>query len=239
MKLLSRRGGINRATIILLILIGIMLIIIAIPSWKVFRYRSEKTACVQAMKSAADGLIIDYLGNLKDRSVEEAQLVLDEVMPARDELCPAHGTIYLIKNSQGIYEPFCGIHADDKKLRCRLNASRAKTLLEGELEKAEKEKKYGAEEKTSSKKDEPVSTGVYLNGQTLECVLVSEEEDLHRGTGLTAGYDGIVAFYGLDGEGSFSSNKTADGEICYFIYADESYAAIWRADKGWTGTAYD
>ena len=57
------RGGVNRLIVILLALIAVMLVIIAIPKWEEFRYRSEKTACVQALKSARDGLIIDYFDN--------------------------------------------------------------------------------------------------------------------------------------------------------------------------------
>ena len=29
-----------------------------------------------------------------------------------------------------------------------------------------------------------------------------------------------------------------EGEICYFVYADENYCAIWRSNDGWDGDAY-
>ena len=60
-KLKDRRGRVNRVIAVLLVLIAVMLVLIAIPAWQRFRYRSEKTACIQAMKSARDGLIIEYL----------------------------------------------------------------------------------------------------------------------------------------------------------------------------------
>ena len=72
----SIRGGVNRVVAILLFLIAVMLVIIAIPSWDHYRERSEIIACEQAMKSAKDGLIIEYLGRFKEDSVEAAMKTL-------------------------------------------------------------------------------------------------------------------------------------------------------------------
>ena len=69
MKLRSSRGGVNRLVAILLALIAVMLVIIAIPWWKNFSYRSEVIACEQAMKSAEDGLIIEYLSRFKEKRI--------------------------------------------------------------------------------------------------------------------------------------------------------------------------
>ena len=133
------RGGINRATAVLLVLIGVMLVLIAIPAWKVFRYRSEKTGCDQAIKSAKDGLIIEYLSRWKDGTIEDAMETLDEIMPERPKICPSGGTVYLVKNDKGIFEPVCGLHDSDKKLRVRLNATRAMELLTDALKKARRD----------------------------------------------------------------------------------------------------
>ena len=225
-KISSRRGGINRATIILLALIAVMLVIIAIPSWRVFRYRSEKTGCVQAMKSARDGLIIEYLSHFEEGTVEEAMVTLDEVMPARPNICPSGGTVYLVRNDQGIFEPICGLHDDDKKLRVRLNASRGKDLLGEALRLARRVEPV-----------EPESVEIVLNGKQLECVRVDEEPPIYRGTATTNGYKGIVCFYGIAGQGSFTGARA--GEIVFFIYADEYYCAIWRKADGWRGDSYD
>ena len=203
-KLRSRRGGINRLVALLLALVLVMLVVIAIPAWKVFRYRSEKTGCDQAMKSAGDGLIIEYLYRNGDaESLEEAMVTLDEVMVGRPDICPAHGTVYLVKQDNGIFEPICGLHATDKKLRVRLNASEAKALVN--------EARARARRDTDA---EPESVTIRLNGRDLECVRVQEVLDLRRGTKLTNGYEGIVCFYGLAGEGAFPTSETVgEGDI--------------------------
>ena len=223
------RGGISRAVAILLVLIAVMLVIIAIPSWNAYRYRAQRLACEQAMKSARDGLIIEYLSRWDSGSVQEAMKTLDEVMPERANICPSGGTVYLVpRGEDGIFEPVCGLHDSDGKLRCRLNASRAMDLLGEERRIVKRETKA-----------EPESVRIQLNGKALECVRVQEAPDLRRGTGTTSGFDGVVVFYGLAGEGQFTTDGAAAGAIAYFIYADEDYCAIWRADDGWTGTAYD
>lgn len=224
---MADRGGISRAAAVLLALIGVMLVLIAIPGYRVYRYRAQKTGCDQAMKSARDGLVIEYLSRWKESSVEEAMQTLDEVLPERANICPAGGTVYLVKNDIGIYEPVCGLHADDRKLRVRLNASRAKELLAEGLRVARKDAEA-----------EPEFVEITLNGASLRCVRVQDRLDLRRGTATTNGYEGVVAFYGLEGEGSFATDRVKAGEICYFVYADEDHAAVWRADDGWTGDAY-
>ncbi|MBQ8964454.1 MAG: hypothetical protein IJ089_11820 [Clostridia bacterium] len=223
----GQRGGVNRLVAILLALIAVMLVIIAIPVWNVKKERAQVIACEQALKSAGDGLIIEYLGRFKEESVENAMAAIDEIMPARPNICPANGTVYLVKDENGIYQPLCGLHDPDTKRRVRLNASRAMELLKEQLRIDRRDAKA-----------EPESVDISLNGQTLTCVRVAAEEPLRRGTGTTKGYDGVVAFYGLAGEGDFSPAGLEDGEICYFVYADKNHCAIWRSDDGWTGDAY-
>ena len=221
-------GRVNRVVAVLLALICVMLVIIAIPWWQHIRERSQTIACEQAMKSAKDGLIIEYMGRFRETSVEDAMKTLDQVMVARPDICPSGGEVYLIRNDKGIYEPVCGLHDSDTKRRVRLNASRAKDLLE-----------EGRRAILKEGGDEPDSVAVTLNGRQLECMRVMAKEKLRRGTGTTQGYKGTVCFYGLAGEGEFPVSKKAKaGEICYFIYADENHCAIWRADDGWTGDSY-
>ena len=225
----STRGGINSATGILLALIAVMLVIIAIPAWRAFSYRSAKTGCVQAMKSAGDGLIIEYLfRNNESGSEQNAKDALDSIMVARPDICPSGGNVYLIRDNNDIYVPVCGLHDDDTKLRVRLNASYARDAL--------KEARRIALRDTGV---EPESVEITVNSKPLTCVRVLQEEDIHRGTSTTNGYKGIVCFYGLAGEGSFTQFKDVEeGDICYFVYADENHCAIWRSDDGWTGDAY-
>ena len=222
------RGGVNRVIVILLALIAVMLVIIAMPSWDSFRDRSEHIACEQALKSARDGLIIDYFDNWEAGSVEDAMLTLDEVMPARANICPSGGTVYLIRGANGIFEPVCGLHDTDTKRRTRLNASRALDLMNEALRQARKR---------SGK--EPESVQIKLNGKTLVVERVDAVPNLRRGTATTNGFDGVVAFYGLAGEGDFADVKAKAGTVCYFIYADEDHCCTWRLKENWTGEAYN
>ena len=228
MKLRSIRGGVNRVVAILLVAIAIMLVIILIPAWDDLRLLSQRLSCEQAMKSAKDGLIIEYLGRSKEGSVQDAMNTLDQVMIARPNICPAGGEVYLIKNSQGIYEPLCGLHDRDQKRRVRLNASRALELLR-EARRIALRGSEGAE---------PDAVNIVLNSMELSCVRVQQAQKLRRGTGTTDGFDGVVAFYGLAGEGDFPAEDVEAGDIFYFVYADEYHCAIWKANDGWTGDAY-
>lgn len=262
-RIRSRAGGLSIAIAILLLLIVVMLCIIAVPAWKRFQYRSQKVGCDQAMKSAGDGLIIEYLGSLEDTTTEQARRILDKVMPARDKLCPAGGEVYLSRDEHGIYQPFCGIHGNDKKERVRLNASYAKDLLSAQLEKSAGDTSgFTAEfveetsEETSNKSEktdpeqesaetdapeaetEPEYIEITINNSTLKCMHVLKEEPLRRGTKSTNGYEGIAAFYGIEGEGDFNTGFVKNGKIAYFVYADEYYCARWRAKDGWSGDAY-
>lgn len=230
-----RRGAAARIFVILLVLIGIMLLILAVPAIRAWRFHAECIGCEQAMKSAGDGLIIDYLNNWEDEvTTEKAKNTLEVVMPARKDLCPAGGTVYLVKNDIGIYQPVCGLHDADAVRRTKLNAAYAKTLLLEARKKAQ-----------LMQNGEPEEVDIRINGKTLSCICVTEEEMIHRGTATTNGYSGVVAYYGVAGDFTFSA-KTAgkgmgnakDGEICYFVYADESYCAIWRSNDGWDGDAY-
>ena len=226
-KLCARRGGIPRVMVVLLALIAVMLVIIALPSLQSFSERSQKIACEQALAFARDGLIIDFFNSFQSGSTQDAMNTLDVVMPARPNICPSGGTVYLVRGANGIFEPICGLHAPDEKQRCRLNASRAKELLENSLTKAKKKSP-----------DAPEEVRIALNGQPLDCALVDSAVRLRRGTATSNDYEGIVAFYGIAGEGAFPVKGVKAGELYYFIYADEDHSAVWRADDGWTGDAY-
>ena len=220
-KLGSRYGGTARILVILAVLILIMVAIIAIPAWKAFNYKSECIACEQAMKSASDGLKFEYMDTFDEDSLRQARQTIDEVMPAREDICPTHGEVYLIKNEQGIYETVCGLHNSDAKRRTRLNAACAA----GRLSEARKD----ILEKAKPGDPEPESISIRLNNKELKCTFVTEEVPIKRGTSTTKGYKGVVAFYGTDD----------DGEINYFLYADEDHCAVWRENDGWRGEAYE
>lgn len=220
-KLVNRHGGTNRALVILAILILVMVAVIYLPSWEAFRYRSECIACEQVMKTATDGLRIEYIDTFDESSIREARKTLDRVMPEREDICPAHGNVYLLKNVEGVFEPVCGLHDPDAARRTRLNASYAGDVL------TEARKKL-IDKASDGDFTEPESITIKVNNMTLECVYVSEEVNIKRGTSTTKDMEGIVAFYG-----------TGDnGDIDYFVYADEDYCAIWHENDEWTGSAY-
>ena len=226
-KLRTCRGGVNRLVAVLLALIAVMLVIIALPSLRGYRDRAQIIACEQALNSARDGLIIEYFNSFQAGSVEEARDTLDAVMPARANICPSGGTIYLLRGGDGIFEPICGLHDPDERQRCRLNASRARELLDEALTKYRKRHD-----------DTPETLEIELNGQTLTCQRTEEALTLRRGTASTNGYEGVVAFYGIAGEGDFPAKGAHDGDVCYFVYADPNRCAIWQSSEGWTGDAY-
>ena len=226
-KIRDCRGGISRAVAVLLALIAVMLVIIALPALQGYQERAQVIACEQALASARDGLIIEYFNTFQTGSTKDAMDTLDAVMPARPNICPSGGTVYLVRGANGVFEPVCGLHAPDAKQRCRLNASRAKELLGQSLTKAKKKSP-----------NTPDAVKIALNGQTLECVRVDTEPNLRWGTATTNGYEGIVAFFGVAGEGEFPVKGVKAGELAYFIYADEDHCAVWHANDGWTGEAY-
>lgn len=220
-KLANNKGGVNRALVILSVLIIIMAVVISIPSFKAFNYRSECIACEQAIKSATDGLRIEYLDTFDEESIKQARKTLAEAMPEREDICPRHGNVYLLRDEEGILVPVCGLHDSDVARRTRLNASYAGSMLE--------EKRKNILEKAKEGDPEPEQITVKVNNSPLQCTYVTEKVNIRRGTSTTNGYDGIVAFYGTDDNGA----------INYFVYADEDYCAIWNIEDGWTGSAYD
>ena len=224
MKMRSCAGRVNRVIAVLLALICVMLVLIAIPRLNDYRRRAQKLACDQAMASARDGLIIEYLRTWDAGSAQTAMVTLDEVMHGRDDLCPSGGVVYLARKDNGIFEPVCGLHDSDLKRRVRLNASHALDMLGEALQ---------------SRKQAGDAVMLSINGSTLTCVRVGgEEKNLRHGTNATTGYEGTVCFFGVSGEGDFIDSSVEAGQVCYFVYADENYCAIWRADDGWTGDAY-
>ena len=220
-RIRSRKGGTNRTLVILAVLIIIMVGVIYAPAWKAFRYKSECIACEQAMKTATDGLRIEYLDTFDESTVRQARKTLDEVMPERNDICPAHGNVYLIKGEEGVLEPVCGLHNPDAARRTRLNASFAGNRLT--------EARKNILEKAEEGAPEPEQIEIKTNGRILACTYVTEEVNIKRGTKTYDDYDDVVAFYGTDDKGN----------INYFLYADEDHYAVWRYNDGWRGDAYE
>lgn len=221
------KSGLTRAAAVLILVAAVLLVVVAIPVWRAYKYQADRMGCKAGLKTATDSLIIERLQSGDTLTLEEAYDTLALTMPGREDLCPAKGNIFLIKNDHtGAYDFVCGLHGPDPEQRTRLNSSYVLTLLRQALKK---ELLYSDEL--------PESLTVESNGSDLECERVSSEVDIRRGTALTHGYEGVVAFFGVAGDGDWPESEEP-GEIVYFLYADEDSCAVWRQGDGWTGIAY-
>ena len=59
-------------------------------------------------------------------------------------------------------------------------------------------------------------------------ILLPGDNGLRRGTDYSIDFDGVVSFFSLN----------AEGEVNWFVYADENHAAVWKPSTGWSGDAY-
>lgn len=219
----AERGGITRAAVILLVLIAVMLVVIAIPGWKAYKARADRIGCMASLKTARDSLAIEVITQGEDLTERTSKLTLARTMPGREKLCPAGGDVYFIPQENGTYDVVCALHDADLKLRTRLSATHAADLAEDEYSRR------------LALGEDPDTVTITVNGSALECVRVSEAVPIHRGTSTTSGYDGVVAFFAVEGDEGWSGTGAVEGGICYFLYADEQHYAVWTPAKGWDG----
>ena len=249
--------GIARIHVIVFMLCSVLLIAVLIPTYRAYKYHGQWLACAESLRVVNGAFIVDLLDNGEAFSLNEASENVVAILPGREGYCPAGGNIYFIKQKQGEWKAVCGMHDSDHMERTRLNAS---YVLNRIREKVREEQVKGNRF--------PEEVTVELNSSELVCRLVSEETGIRRGTNTTKGYEGTVSFYGIAGYGSFkaknsgssadgntdanananawnSQTKTtvskdgaAEGDICYFCFANEEYNADWRADDGWSGRSY-
>ena len=222
------RGGITRAAVILLILIAVMLVVIAIPGWRAYKRHADEIGCMASLKTARDSLAIEVIMEGEALTSRTSRETLARTMPGRDQLCPAGGTVYFIPQENGTYDLVCGLHASDTKLRTKLNAAYASDLLVEEYHR--QRTTYGTD---------PGNVTIVINGAPLECVRVTEAVPIHRGTATTDDYEGVVAFYALEGDEGWQDTGARWGEMCYFLYADEGHYAVWTPETGWDGDCLD
>lgn len=226
---IGNRRGISRFVFILLILLLVMIIVVSIPLVMYYRSQSKKIGCYAALDTArrqmADKYLIDGFKN-----AEEVKEWVGFVMNGWDDLCPGGGKIFVVpdKDSEMPWRLVCGMHGDDKKECCRLNASWVLDQVRQAV-------------KTAADNNEPLPEKIplKLNGETLEVMLTEVESGLRRGTSITSGYSGTVAFYGVSGNGEIGTNTEAKpGEVCYLSFADPDYCANWKYKSDWSGTAF-
>ncbi|MGN0403845.1 MAG: hypothetical protein ACI4F1_01360 [Bariatricus sp.] len=226
---LHSKSGIAWIFVILLVLIGIMVILIAIPVYQYYRNRADEIGCASALNTANHQLSIEYLQD-GVFTAQKAKAVVTRAMDGWDDLCPGEGTPYIIENEQDAvpWRVVCGKHDEDTKERTRLNASNALEQIEKKVRSAQIQgEQY------------PERIVVAMNGEEYKAVLTDEDSGLKRGTDATSGVKGTVIYYSIAGHSEFGENSgVADGRVWYFSYADEEHCANWSSPDGWSGDSY-
>ena len=211
-----------------MLLIVIMLAVISASGWSAFKFHADEIGCMASLKTARDSLVIEVITENEDLTTGTSRKVLARTMPGRDNLCPAGGTVYLLPLENGSYDLVCGLHDPDQAERTRLNASYALDQLDADIYK-----------RNLRSEEIPETIPLELNGQELICTQTAQAVPIRRGTSTTEGYDGVVAFFAVEGTEGWKDTGAQMGEVCYFLYADEYHCAIWNAQDGWTGDSYN
>lgn len=214
---ISRRF--RRLLILVVIVILAVTAILCYPTIKAYKDRADLVACSVAVKKAQEMLDVEFMGN-SDLGYPDALAIVEKSKWGQDALCPLGGDYYLVQRTDGGqgFRVTCGLHEEDTALRTRLNANHMLEMLEQELSS-----------RLSSDPGAPGRNLAFpLNGRQLTAVLLEEKNDIRWGTSTTVGYEDTVCFYTLSPE----------GELSWFVYADEDHAAIWDPENGWTGDAY-
>ena len=227
-KIHSERG-LARIHVILIVLCAVLIVTAFVPVYRKYRYHAQWLACADSLRVVNGALVVELLDKGEAEALDKAEKDLVSILPGRDGYCPSGGTVYFIKQKDGAWKAVCGMHDSDHAERTRLNAS---YVLKQVQEKVRNELIRG--------NSFPENVTVKLNGKTLTCTLVTEEIPLKRGTGTSQGYEekGTVAYYGLEGRGSFQGTGVPEGQVVYFCFANEEFNARWRVRDSWTGSAY-
>ena len=229
-KLHSERG-INRLVAVLLVLVIVLAVICMIPAYKKYQDQGKTVACATALDTARRQLAANFMFNgFENDSAEEAKKFVTYVMNGWDDLCPAGGSVYIVPkvNSPLDWEIVCGLHCADSRLRTRLNSYNVREQIrEGLLKQKNQGNPY------------PESLEYTLHNKKHTAYLVDEDVGLKRGTRLTEGVKGIVAYYSVAGHSDFGADSgVKEGELWYFAFADEDHCANWSYHDEWTGDSY-
>ena len=224
---LNSEKGLARIHVILMILCAILLVVAMVPAYRAYQYHGEWLACADSLRVVNGALVVELLDKGQTSALDEAEKDLVSILPGRKGYCPNGGTVYFRLQEDGQWKAVCGMHDSDHLERTRLNASYVLQQAQEQLHRAQ-----------ARGEEQPKKLSVTFNSQQFDCVLVSAEERIRRGTSTTKGYEGTVIFYGIEGYGDFHGTGAAEGDLCYLCFANEEYNAVWRARDGWSGTSY-
>ena len=229
-KKLHNSRGFSRLAVLLCALILVLLVAVLLPAIRHYRFQADTVACASALDTARRQLSADFLLRTERSSAAEAKDYVRCVMDGWDDLCPAGGTCYLVRQKDGgmEWDLVCGLHGADRKKCTRLNGDYLLSRLREELRS---QRLLG--------NPYPETLTAEVNGRRLTAKLVDEETGLWRGTSATVGTKGKILAYGIAGHSDFGRDcGIPEGEICYFSYADEEHCANWSAWEGWTGDSW-
>ena len=223
--------GLSWIIAIMLVLIVVLTITAMIPTYKKYQEQGKKVACATALDTARRQLASNFmLSGFENGSVDDAKDFVAYVMNGWDDLCPDGGNVYIVpkENSPLNWEVVCGLHCSDSKLRTRLNAYNVREQLKEALLVSRNEgNPY------------PETLPFTLHSKKYEARLVDAPTGLKRGTRLTEGVKGVVAFYSVAGHSDFGADSgMKQGELWYFSFADEDHCANWTYHDEWTGDSY-
>ena len=208
--------GVRRLLILLIFVVLLLAVMIVMPIIENRERKAEGYACTLAIRRAQDAVLVEFFSD-PEMTEREAAIVVDKSKLAREDLCPSGGDYYLVPISGGSWRVTCGLHEEDTIQRTRINASRV--LEEVQMQLANKRR---------LEMDVATSLLLNVNGKALDVTLLPGDNALRRGTDYSIDFDGVVSFFSLN----------ANGEVNWFVYADENHAAVWKLNSGWSGDAY-
>ncbi|MCR5138129.1 MAG: hypothetical protein K6C12_13765 [Oscillospiraceae bacterium] len=228
---LAQSLGVARLVVILAVAALVLFCAALYPVIQWYRFRADALGCLAALTSSRNQLIEEYLFRMDEKnSAEEAKEYVAYAMVGWDDLCPGGGTTYIVekKDTPEVWDVVCGLHGEDRKQCTRLNAEYVLDQLRKQVRVSQ-----------VSGTEYPESLTVTLHHKPLTATLTAEDTGIRRGTSATMGVSGTVVSYAIAGYSDFGRNRgVADGEICWFSYADKEHCANWSAWEGWTGDSY-
>ena len=208
--------GVRRLLVLLIFVVLLLAVMIVMPLIQNRERKAEGYACTLAIRRAQDAVLVEFFSD-PEMTENDAAIVVDKSKLAREDLCPSGGDYYLVPISGGGWRVTCGLHEEDTIQRTRINASRVLEEVQSQLAN-----------KRRLEMDVASSLLLNVNGKALDVQLIPGDNALRRGTDYSIDFDGVVSFFSLN----------ADGELNWFVYADENHAAVWKLNSGWSGDAY-